>query len=75
MVYKPKESIYQTPFPWISREDIRDGTKNERQGSIPSSRQSERLPSGPVADIGKDFLLRFIETKEFSEDEVNLLFK
>ncbi|KAA6399736.1 MAG: hypothetical protein EZS28_004742, partial [Streblomastix strix] len=47
----------------------------ERQGSKVSTRQCGRLPSGPVADVGRDLLMRCMQMRGFSEDGVNLLFK
>ncbi|KAA6375234.1 MAG: hypothetical protein EZS28_029239, partial [Streblomastix strix] len=75
VVHQTKEFIHQIPFPWISRQDSRDGTEKERQGSKTSTRQCGRLPSGPVADVGRDFLMRCMQMRGFSEDGVNLLFK
>ncbi|KAA6380440.1 MAG: hypothetical protein EZS28_024032, partial [Streblomastix strix] len=49
--------------------------ENERQGSKASTRQCGRLPSGPVADVGRDLLMRCMQMRGFSEDGVNLLFK
>ncbi|KAA6381363.1 MAG: hypothetical protein EZS28_023111 [Streblomastix strix] len=57
------------------KQDSGDRTENERQGSKTSSRQCGRLPSGPVADVGRDLLMRCMKMREFSEDGVNLLFK
>ncbi|KAA6353354.1 MAG: hypothetical protein EZS28_051119, partial [Streblomastix strix] len=37
--------------------------------------QCWRLPSGPVADVGRDLLMRCMQMRGFSEDGVNLLFK
>ncbi|KAA6376862.1 MAG: hypothetical protein EZS28_027612 [Streblomastix strix] len=52
-----------------------DGTVNEGQGSKTSIRQCGRLLSGPVADVGRDLLMRYMKMRGFSEEEVNLLFK
>ncbi|KAA6384405.1 MAG: hypothetical protein EZS28_020069 [Streblomastix strix] len=49
--------------------------QNERQGSKTSTRQCGHLPSGPVADVGRDLLMRCMKMRGFSEDGVNLLFK
>ncbi|KAA6389499.1 MAG: putative Transposon Ty3-I Gag-Pol polyprotein [Streblomastix strix] len=75
VVLQTKEFIHQIHFPWISRQDSGDGIENERQGSKTSSRQCGRLPSGPVADVGRDLLKRYLKVRGFSEDGVNLLFK
>ncbi|KAA6392461.1 MAG: hypothetical protein EZS28_012009 [Streblomastix strix] len=75
VVHQTKEFIHQIPFPWISRQDSGDGIENERQGSKASTRQCGRLPSGPVADVGRDLLMRCMKMRGFSEDGVNLLFK
>ncbi|KAA6366315.1 MAG: hypothetical protein EZS28_038158, partial [Streblomastix strix] len=75
VVHQTKEFIHQIPFPWISRQDSGDGIENERQGSKTSTRQCGRLPSGPVADVGRDLLMRCMQMRGFSEDGVNLLFK
>ncbi|KAA6357946.1 MAG: hypothetical protein EZS28_046527, partial [Streblomastix strix] len=75
VVHQTKELIHQIPFPWISRQNSGDGTENERQGSKASTRQCGRLPSGPVADVVRDLLMRFMKMRGFSEDGVNLLFK
>ncbi|KAA6385250.1 MAG: hypothetical protein EZS28_019220, partial [Streblomastix strix] len=56
-------------------QDSGDGIENEGQGSKTSIRQCGRLPSGPVADVGRDLLMRCMKMRGFSEDEVNLLFK
>ncbi|KAA6357299.1 MAG: hypothetical protein EZS28_047174, partial [Streblomastix strix] len=40
------------------RQDFGNGTENERQRSKTSFRQCRLLPSGPVADIGRDLLMR-----------------
>ncbi|KAA6389602.1 MAG: hypothetical protein EZS28_014871 [Streblomastix strix] len=58
VVHQTKEFIHQIPFPWISRQDSGDETENERQRSKASTRQCGRLPSGPVADVGRDQLMR-----------------
>ncbi|KAA6359738.1 MAG: hypothetical protein EZS28_044735 [Streblomastix strix] len=73
--HRTKEFIHQIPFPLISREDSGDGIENERQGSNASTRQCGRLPSGSVADVGRDLLMRCMKMRGFSEDGVNLLFK
>ncbi|KAA6356080.1 MAG: hypothetical protein EZS28_048393, partial [Streblomastix strix] len=75
VIYQTKEFIHQIPFPWISRQDSGDGTENETQGSKTSTRQCGRLPSGPVADVGRDLLMRCMKMREFSEYGVNFLFK
>ncbi|KAA6329998.1 MAG: hypothetical protein EZS28_053549, partial [Streblomastix strix] len=75
VVHQIKEFIHQIPFPWTSRQDSGDGTENKRQGSKTSTRQCGRLPSGPVADVGRDLLMRCMKIRGFSEDVVNLLFK
>ncbi|KAA6357907.1 MAG: hypothetical protein EZS28_046567 [Streblomastix strix] len=74
MVHQTKEFIHQIPFPWISIQDSGDATENERQGSKISTRQCGRLPSGPVAGVGRDLLMRCIKRRGFSEVGVNLLF-
>ncbi|KAA6358834.1 MAG: hypothetical protein EZS28_045638 [Streblomastix strix] len=51
-----------------------DGIENERQGSKTSTRQCGRLQSGPVADVGRDLLMRYMKMRGFSEERVNLLF-
>ncbi|KAA6359545.1 MAG: hypothetical protein EZS28_044928, partial [Streblomastix strix] len=68
VVHQTKEFIHQIPFPWISGQDSGDGIENERQGSKASTRQCERLPSGPVADVGRDLLMRYMKMRGFSED-------
>ncbi|KAA6358761.1 MAG: hypothetical protein EZS28_045712, partial [Streblomastix strix] len=75
MVHQTKEFIHQILFPCISKQDSGDGTENERQGLKTSTRQCGRLPSGPVADVGRDLLMRCMKMRGFSEDGVNLLFK
>ncbi|KAA6382514.1 MAG: hypothetical protein EZS28_021959 [Streblomastix strix] len=55
-------------------QDSGDGIENERQGSKTSTRQCGRLPSGPVADVERDLLIRFINMRGFSENGVKLLF-
>ncbi|KAA6370978.1 MAG: hypothetical protein EZS28_033495, partial [Streblomastix strix] len=75
VVHQTKEFIHQIPFPWISRQDSGDWTENDGQGSKTSTRQCGRLPSGSVADVGRDLLKRFMKMRGFSEDGVNLLFK
>ncbi|KAA6353295.1 MAG: hypothetical protein EZS28_051178, partial [Streblomastix strix] len=57
------------------RQDSGDGIENERQRSKTSTRQCGRLPSGPVADVGRDLPMRCMQMRGFSEDGVNLLFK
>ncbi|KAA6378379.1 MAG: hypothetical protein EZS28_026095 [Streblomastix strix] len=57
------------------KQDPRDLTENERQGSKTSTRQCWRLPSGPVAEVGRDLLMRCMKMREFSEEGVNILFK
>ncbi|KAA6387605.1 MAG: hypothetical protein EZS28_016864, partial [Streblomastix strix] len=57
------------------KQDSGGGTENERQGSKTSTRQCGRLPSGPVADVGRDLLMRYMKMRGFSEDGVKLLFK
>ncbi|KAA6357871.1 MAG: hypothetical protein EZS28_046602, partial [Streblomastix strix] len=57
------------------KQDSGDRTENERQGSKTSTRQCGRLPSGPVADVGRDLLMRCMKMRGFSIDRVNLLFK
>ncbi|KAA6398555.1 MAG: hypothetical protein EZS28_005917 [Streblomastix strix] len=75
VVHQTKEFIHQIPIPWIVRQSSGDGTENERQGSKTSTRQCGCLPSGPVADVGRDLLMRFMKMRGFSEDGVSLLFK
>ncbi|KAA6397291.1 MAG: hypothetical protein EZS28_007179 [Streblomastix strix] len=75
VAYQTKEFIHQIPFPWISKQDSGDRIENERQGSKASTRQCGRLPSGPVADVWRDLLMRCMKMRGFSEDGVNLLFK
>ncbi|KAA6400887.1 MAG: hypothetical protein EZS28_003580 [Streblomastix strix] len=65
----------QTIYPCTNTKDSGDGTENERRGSKPFSRQCGLLPSGPVADVGRDLLMRCMKMRGFSEDGVNLLFK
>ncbi|KAA6378171.1 MAG: hypothetical protein EZS28_026302 [Streblomastix strix] len=72
MVHQTKEIILQVPFPWIIRENSGDGTSNERQGSKTSTMQCGRLPSGSVADVGRDLLMRCMKIGGFSEEGVNL---
>ncbi|KAA6326320.1 MAG: hypothetical protein EZS28_053967, partial [Streblomastix strix] len=74
MLHQTEEFIHQTLIPWIIRQDSGDGTENERQGSKASTRQCGRLPSGPVADVGRDLLMRCMKMRGFSEEKVNLLF-
>ncbi|KAA6370548.1 MAG: hypothetical protein EZS28_033924, partial [Streblomastix strix] len=74
VVCKTKEFIHQIPFPWTNRQDSRDGTENERQGSKTCTSQCGRLPSGPIADVGIDLLMRRKKMRGFSEEGVNLLF-
>ncbi|KAA6382988.1 MAG: hypothetical protein EZS28_021483, partial [Streblomastix strix] len=52
-----------------------DGTENEGQGSKISTRQCGRLPSGPIADVGRDLPMICMKMRGFSENGVNLLFK
>ncbi|KAA6378800.1 MAG: hypothetical protein EZS28_025671, partial [Streblomastix strix] len=75
VVHQTKEFVHQVPFFWIIRQNPGDGTENERQGSKTSTRQCGRLPSGPVADVGRDTLMRCMKMRGFSEEGVNLLFK
>ncbi|KAA6376685.1 MAG: hypothetical protein EZS28_027787, partial [Streblomastix strix] len=75
VVHQTNEFIHQIPFPWTSKQDSGDGTENERHGSKTSTRQCGRLPSGPVADVGRNLLIRCMKMKGFSEDGVNQLFK
>ncbi|KAA6365277.1 MAG: hypothetical protein EZS28_039196, partial [Streblomastix strix] len=75
VVHQTKEFIHQIPFPWISRQDSGNGIEDEKHGSKASTRQCGRLPSGPVADVGRDLLMRCMKMRGFSEDRVNLLFK
>ncbi|KAA6362455.1 MAG: hypothetical protein EZS28_042018, partial [Streblomastix strix] len=60
---------------YYQREDSGDGTENERQASKTSTRQCWRLPSGPVADVGRDLLMRCMKMRRFSEEKDNILFK
>ncbi|KAA6356081.1 MAG: hypothetical protein EZS28_048392, partial [Streblomastix strix] len=60
---------------FATQQDSGDGTENERQGLKTSTRQCRHLPSGLVTDVGKDFLMRCMKMRGFSEDGVNLLFK
>ncbi|KAA6367485.1 MAG: hypothetical protein EZS28_036988, partial [Streblomastix strix] len=55
-------------------QDPGDVKENERQGSKASTSQCGRLPSGPIADVGRDLLKRCMNMRGFSEDGVNLLF-
>ncbi|KAA6367981.1 MAG: hypothetical protein EZS28_036492 [Streblomastix strix] len=75
MVHQTKKYIHQIPFPWIIRENSGDGTENERQGLKACSKQCRCLASGPVADVGRDMLMRCMKMRGFSKDEVNILFK
>ncbi|KAA6390570.1 MAG: hypothetical protein EZS28_013902 [Streblomastix strix] len=75
VVHQTKEFINQIHFPRASRQDSGDWSENERQGSKTSTKQCGRLPSGPVADVGRDLLMRCMKIRGFSEDGVNLLFK
>ncbi|KAA6382165.1 MAG: hypothetical protein EZS28_022304, partial [Streblomastix strix] len=75
VVHENKEFIHQVPFSQIIRENSGDGTENQKQESKASSRQYGRLPSGPVADVGRDLLMRCMMMRGFSEEIVNLLFK
>ncbi|KAA6390254.1 MAG: hypothetical protein EZS28_014220 [Streblomastix strix] len=68
MVHQTKENIHQIPFPWISRQDSGDGIENERQGSKASIRQCGCIPSGLVANVRSDLLLRYRKMREFSEE-------
>ncbi|KAA6351073.1 MAG: hypothetical protein EZS28_051858, partial [Streblomastix strix] len=68
VVHQIKEFIRQIPFLWIIRQNPGDGIENEGQGSKSSTRQSGRLPSGPVADVGRDLLMRCMNMQGFSED-------
>ncbi|KAA6375486.1 MAG: hypothetical protein EZS28_028987 [Streblomastix strix] len=63
VVHQTKEFIQQIPFLWIIRQNPGDGTENERQGSKTSTRQCERLPSGPIADVGRDLLIRYMKMR------------
>ncbi|KAA6370501.1 MAG: hypothetical protein EZS28_033973 [Streblomastix strix] len=74
MVHQTKEVIDQILFPWIKRQESGDGTENERQISKTSTWQYCCLPSGPVADFGRQLLMRCMKMRRFSEEEVNLLF-
>ncbi|KAA6325315.1 MAG: hypothetical protein EZS28_054085, partial [Streblomastix strix] len=71
VVHQTKEFIHQIPFPWISGQNSGDGIENKGQGSKTSTRQCGRLPSGPVADVGRDLLMRCMQMRGFSEDGVN----
>ncbi|KAA6375055.1 MAG: hypothetical protein EZS28_029418 [Streblomastix strix] len=75
VVHQTKEFIHQIPFSWIIRYDSGDGTENERQRSKTYARQCGRLPSGPVADVGRDSLMRCMKMGGLSEEGVNFLFK
>ncbi|KAA6399762.1 MAG: hypothetical protein EZS28_004711 [Streblomastix strix] len=75
VLHQTNEFIHQIPFHWIIKQDPGDGTENETQGPKISTRQCGRLPSGPVADVGRDLLMRCMKMRGFSEDRVNLLFK
>ncbi|KAA6374202.1 MAG: hypothetical protein EZS28_030269, partial [Streblomastix strix] len=57
------------------QENSGDMIEIEKQGSKASSIQCGRLPSGPVADVGRDLLMRCMKLRGFSEERVNLLFK
>ncbi|KAA6355548.1 MAG: hypothetical protein EZS28_048924 [Streblomastix strix] len=57
VVHQTKEFIHQIPFSWIIRENSGDGTENEKQELQALSRQCGHLPSGPVADDGRDLLM------------------
>ncbi|KAA6392326.1 MAG: hypothetical protein EZS28_012147 [Streblomastix strix] len=69
--YTPKQAIIQIIcMIWnymlqidifATQENSEDGIENERQGSQASTRQCERLPSGPVADVWRDLLMRYLE--------------
>ncbi|KAA6398483.1 MAG: hypothetical protein EZS28_005990 [Streblomastix strix] len=50
-------------------------TENERQGLKTSTWQCRRLPSGLVADVERDALMRCMKMRGFSEDGINQLFK
>ncbi|KAA6401045.1 MAG: hypothetical protein EZS28_003424 [Streblomastix strix] len=43
---------------FATQENSRDGTENEKQGSKASTKQFERLASGPAADVGRELLMR-----------------
>ncbi|KAA6402945.1 MAG: hypothetical protein EZS28_001524 [Streblomastix strix] len=75
VVHQTKEFIHQIPFPWIIRQNPEDGTENEGQGSKTSSRQCGRLPSGPVAEVRRDLLMRCMKMRGFSEEGFKQLFK
>ncbi|KAA6381390.1 MAG: hypothetical protein EZS28_023083 [Streblomastix strix] len=75
VVHQIKKFLRQIPIAWIIRQNSRDWTENEGQGSKTSIRQCGRLPSGPVADVGRDLLMRRMKMRGFSEEQVNLLFK
>ncbi|KAA6359131.1 MAG: hypothetical protein EZS28_045341, partial [Streblomastix strix] len=62
-------------FPQIIKQDSGDGTENERQGSKTSTRQWGHFPSGPVADVGRDLLMRCMKMRVFFEERFYLLFK
>ncbi|KAA6392822.1 MAG: hypothetical protein EZS28_011650 [Streblomastix strix] len=74
VVLQTKEFIHQIPFSQIIRYNFGDWIENEGQGSKTSTRECGRLPSGPVADVGRDLILRCMKIRGFSEDGENLLF-
>ncbi|KAA6403823.1 MAG: hypothetical protein EZS28_000641 [Streblomastix strix] len=74
VVYQAKEFIREITFLWIIRENSGDMTDNERQRTKASTRQYGLLPSGPVADVGRDLLMRYMKMRGFSQEGVNLLF-
>ncbi|KAA6403170.1 MAG: hypothetical protein EZS28_001296 [Streblomastix strix] len=74
IVHQTKEFTHQILFTWIFREKSGDGTENERLGSKASTRQSGHHASGPVADVGRDILMRRMKLRGFSEEGVSLLF-
>ncbi|KAA6362466.1 MAG: hypothetical protein EZS28_042007 [Streblomastix strix] len=75
VVHKTKEFIHQIPFPWIIRQNSGNGIENEGQGSKTSTTQCWLLPSGPVADVGRDLLMIYVNMRGFFQEGVNLLFK
>ncbi|KAA6403564.1 MAG: hypothetical protein EZS28_000900 [Streblomastix strix] len=67
--------MHQIPFPWFIGKDSGNRTGNERQGSKTFIRQCGRIPSGPVADVGRGLLMRCMKMRGISEEGVKLLFR
>ncbi|KAA6371589.1 MAG: hypothetical protein EZS28_032885 [Streblomastix strix] len=60
---KAMEKQSQIVHTYTNTENVGDGTENERHGSKPSTRLCGHLPSGPVADVGRDLLMKYIKLR------------